>query len=104
MRWYYAVIGVIIAVLSAKAEYVEIKTGDGYYYNTYSSGYYPYVCYDRRVKVVSDGIIYLRYDGCMRSRYSCGSIGKAHFGRYPSNRAARRALYRCRTATPRFID
>ncbi len=88
----------------ANAEYVEVKTADGTYGYVKSSNYYPYVCYDRRVRVFKDGYQYLRYEGCTRSKYSCRSIGMAHFGKYPNNRASYRALQRCRNATPRFVD
>lgn len=87
----------------AVADYVEVKTGNGKYIDIVDSPRL-FVCYTKRVKVVSDGVIYLRYDGCARYRYSCKSNDKARFGKYPSVRAAKRALYRCKTAQPRFID
>jgi len=86
------------------AEYVEVKTGYGRTY--YETREQPrlYVCYNKRVRVHREGMVYLRYDGCARYTYSCRSNGKARFGRYPSVRAARNALYRCKTAQPRFVD
>ena len=93
--------------ISASAEYVQIKTADGYYTREYrrpARTYYPYVCYDRRIEVYNEGLRYLKYEGCIRSKYKCKSIDMVHFGRYPSNRASSRALRRCKTATPRFID
>ena len=100
-------LAIVGASISATAEYVRVKTADGYYTREYRRPvriHYPYVCYDRRIEVYDEGLRYLRYEGCMRSRYSCKSIGMAHFGRYPSDRASSKALYRCKTATPRFID
>jgi len=86
------------------AQYVEVKTGYGRTY--YETGGNPrlYVCYNKRVRVFNGGMVYLRYDGCARYTYSCRSNGKARFGRYPSVRAAKNALYRCRTSQPRFVD
>ena len=86
------------------ANYVEVKTGDGRYYSGASYSPKLYVCYDKRIKVVVDGDIYLRYEGCARYRDSCRYNGLAHFGHYPNTRAARRALHRCRASRPRFID
>ncbi len=86
------------------AEYVEVKTGEGKYGYTRSSDFFPYVCYERRVRIFKNGYQYLRYEGCFRSRVSCRSMGVAHFGRYPNNRASYNALQRCLHATPRFVD
>jgi hypothetical protein len=58
-----------------------------------------YVCYARRV-----GVVKPKYYGCFRSEVSCNSIGKKHFGHYPSQRSAKRALHRCVTSKPRFVD
>ena len=64
-----------------------------------------YVCYEDRVIVnVGGNEYYMRYDGCMISRYSCASIGMRHFGHYPSDYATRRALRRCIQSHPRFVD
>ena len=87
------------------ADFVEVKTGYGKTYYKQRQAPRLYVCYQKRIKYVSDdGRIYLRYDGCGRYRDSCRYNGLARFGRYPSENAARSALYRCQTATPRFVD
>lgn len=86
------------------AESIEVKTSYGKTYYNKGQKARLYVCYDKRVKVYSDGLVYLRYDGCSRYKYSCRSNGKARFGKYPSVRASKNALYRCRTAQPRFVD
>ena len=100
--------GVLLAIMllatGLVADYMEVKTGYG---RTYYTEQRPrlYVCYVKRIKYVSDdGGMYLRYDGCGRYRDSCASNGLARFGRYPSVRAARRALNRCIYARPRFVD
>ena len=99
-------IGFMVAVIFSMlfADYIEIKTAGGKSGAYISSKPRLYVCYDKRVKVISGNTMYLRYDGCARYRYSCYSNGKAHFGKYPNSRAARNALYRCQTARPRFVD
>jgi len=96
----------ILIALSAfiVADYVEVKTGNGRDYIFVPNTPKLYVCYDKRVKYVTNNAIYLRYDGCRLYRHSCRYNGKAHFGKYPSQAAARRALYRCKNAHPRFID
>ena len=58
-----------------------------------------YVCYAKRV-----GTIEPKYYGCFRSEVSCNSINKRHFGHYPNERSAKRALHRCVTSKPKFID
>jgi hypothetical protein len=96
---------VLVALGSTlQAEYVEVKTAGGTYGYVNNGGYYPYVCYERRVRVFRNGYQYLRYEGCIRSRSSCRDIGMVHFGRYPNNRASYRALQRCINSTPRFVD
>ena len=87
-----------------QADYLEVKTGEGTAGVHLDSAPRLYVCYNKRLKLETDDAIYLRYDGCARYRYSCKSNGKAHFGKYPNVRAAKRALHRCQTAQPRFID
>jgi hypothetical protein len=101
MIWGLALLGLTIG---AQAGYVEVKTPGGTYGYSEGATYYPYVCYQRRVRVFQNGYQILRYEGCTRSRYSCRSIGMVHFGRYPNNRASYRALQRCINATPRFVD
>ncbi len=99
-------IWIVVALLTTAivADYIEVKTGEGRYYRGVTHSPKLYVCYDRRIKVVVDGDIYLRYEGCARYRDSCRYNGLAHFGHYPNVWAAKRALHRCRTSRPRFID
>ncbi len=100
-----ALLGLFLSSALSVAGYIEIKTADGSYgYTPRRAPSLPYVCYDRRIRIFKDGVQLLKYEGCIRSRYSCRSIGKVRFGRYPSNRASRRALWRCRHANPRFVD
>lgn len=91
----------------------EVRTGDGYrvptrtVYGDFTSRYeshFPYVCYDRRVKSVEYGKVYVRYEGCKRFNRSCESLGRVHFGRYPNDYASNKAYYRCLNARPKFID
>ena len=98
-------LGAMFFATALVADYVEVKTGHGRnYYDTVQRARL-YVCYAKRIKYVSDsGGIYLRYDGCGRYRDSCASNGLARFGKYPSVRSAKNALYRCRTSQPRFVD
>jgi len=104
------VLTIVGFTMIANASVIEIKDAGGVGYDvTYDRNYYapqryPYVCYDRRVRIFNNGYATLRYEGCVRSRYSCRGQGMAHFGRYPSDRASYRALRRCRTARPRFVD
>ena len=64
-----------------------------------------FVCYDtRHIMRDRNGDSRVRYDGCQRSWRPCESMGMNHFGRYDNQRAANRAMYRCRTGTPRFVD
>ena len=64
-----------------------------------------YVCYEDRTIVHLDGNrYYMRYDGCMISRYSCATIGMRRFGHYPNDYETRKALRRCIYAKPRFVD
>jgi len=105
MKWMLSgLMGIVLAGAFASGEYVEVKTPGGTYGYTQQNTYYPYVCYERRIRVFKNGVQYLRYEGCMRSTESCGSIGMVHFGRYPNNRASYRALQRCLNSTPRFVD
>lgn len=95
------------------ADSFEVKTGEGYRVPTTNvegsfrsrhESRFPYVCYDKRVKAVIDGQIYLMYKGCMRYNRSCKSLGRAHFGKYPNDFEASKALNRCHNARPRFVD
>lgn len=92
----------LITLISA--EYIEVKTSEGKAGVLITSKPKLYVCYNKRVKVVSGNTIYLRYDGCARYVNSCKSNHKARFGKYPSIYAAKKALKRCIYANPRFID
>jgi hypothetical protein len=106
-------LGVVFLVSLLNADFVEIKRGDGYRENlttvegTYKSrreSYFPYVCYDKRVRVVSEGEEFLTYQGCTRVDVSCASVGRAHFGRYSNDAESFKALNRCRNSRPRFVD
>ena len=98
-------ITLLLSIATAlSADYIEVKTPEGKAGIIINSAPKLYVCYDKRVKIISDGTLYLRYDGCARYRHSCKSNDKARFGKYPTISAAKRALYRCKTAQPKFID
>ena len=97
------IVGFGISSYVVNADYVEVKTASGTY-GYYTSEYYPYVCYERRVRLFRDGHQYIRYEGCIRSQHSCQSIGMVHFGRYPNNKESAKALQRCINSTPRFVD
>jgi len=84
----------------AYADY-QVKTVDGYY-DVRSNSSRHYVCY--RARIIDNNTGNLMYVGCARYRNSCASNNKVHFGKYPSNNAARRALRRCQYSNPRFID
>jgi hypothetical protein len=95
------------------AEVIEIKSSDRYKENlnsvegTFRSPYqskFPYVCYDKRLKIISEGTYYLSYEGCMRINTSCQSTGRVHFGKYPNDAKAYEALQRCENSRPRFVD
>ena len=53
-----------------------------------------YVCYDYKNS-------FGEYSGCFRSKLSCKSLHKQHFGRYPNRHAAYRAFLRCTSSSPR---
>jgi hypothetical protein len=95
--------GVILLSGWAYGDYVEVK--DAYGKSSYST-YSPklYVCYNERVKVISEGTMYLSYRGCTRESIPCANLGKVHFGKYPNSRQAANALWRCRNSRPRFVD
>ena len=64
-----------------------------------------YVCYDSRTIVNMGGDdYYMKYDGCIISRYSCRSMGMKRFGYYGDRYATREALRRCLRSKPRFVD
>lgn len=103
----------ILAFGGLQADTIEIKSADGYRENlrnvqgTFKSRHqsrFPYVCYDKRIKVISHGTYYLSYKGCTRVNVSCKSTGRAHFGKYPNDYKASKALRRCQNARPRFVD
>lgn len=54
-----------------------------------------HVCYDHKKTKES-----VRYYGCIRSKKSCKSIGKEHFGKYGDDNAAESAFYRCEQSRP----
>jgi len=60
----------------------------------------PYVCYDKKYMNRNKPI----YSGCVRSKSSCESISKYHFGRYPNDKKAHSAFLRCSSGSPKFID
>ncbi len=101
MKWIIPLAMVLVSGL-AYADYVEVKRAGGTSYNTYSSNLY--VCYNKRIKVISDGEMYLSYSGCGRTNTRCSNIGKVHFGKYPSSQKAENALWRCKNSRPRFVD
>lgn len=74
-------------------------------YKSQRTEYYPYVCYDQRI---TEGerrrITYVKYIGCKRYNRPCKSLGKEHFGKYPNDYRAYKALIRCQTSRPRFVD
>jgi len=103
------VIGLADARTTEVREGTGVPTVDAYdVYGTFRSPYesqFPYVCYDRRVKVQDAGYItYLRYEGCKRANGPCHQFGKEHFGQYPNDYKAFQALKRCVSARPRFVD
>ncbi len=109
----YIPILVALFVSVGLADSVEFRTGDGHrtelrsVNGTFESRHesqFPYVCYDKRIKVVSDGDVFVKYKGCTRVRVSCKSLGRVHFGKYPNDYKASQALDRCYNARPRFID
>ncbi|MEA3491357.1 MAG: hypothetical protein U9R27_05600, partial [Campylobacterota bacterium] len=61
----------------------------------------PYVCYDRKYLNGTSKVV---YSGCVRSRFSCKSIGKYHFGKYLNDKKAHSAYMRCSSGKPKFID
>ncbi|MEA2029958.1 MAG: caspase family protein [Campylobacterota bacterium] len=74
-------------------------------YRSQQTDYYPYVCYDQRIIQGDRGrITYLKYVGCKRYNQTCKSLGKEHFGKYPNDYRAHKALIRCQTSRPRFVD
>lgn len=113
-RYIPIILALVLGVTLSSAETIEIKTGDGYredlrtIQGTFRSRHqsrFPYVCYDKRIIITSDdGSEYLTYKGCTRVNVSCKSTGRAHFGKYPNDYKAYKALKRCRDARPRFID
>ena len=110
---YFITLACLVAMSIAQADTVEIRTGEGYreslhtVQGTYKSKYaseFPYVCYDKRIKVVSEGETYVSYKGCTRIDVRCQSTGRVHFGKYPNDYKAHQALQRCRNSRPKFIS
>jgi len=93
---------------------VEVREGTGIpivdtrdVYGTFNSRYesrFPYVCYIKRIKIVDDGEMYVKYKGCKRASDECYKFGKEHFGKYPNDYKASQALRRCINSRPRFVD
>ena len=52
-----------------------------------------HVCYDYKDK-------YGEYSGCFRTTQSCKSLGKKHFGKYPTKSATYKAFLRCTSSAP----
>ena len=94
----------ILLLAGIKADYIEIKTAQGKEALIIKKAPKLYVCYDKRIKIVNDDGIFLHYEGCALYRHSCKSNKKARFGKYPNEKEAKKALYRCKTSQPRFID
>ena len=111
MRLYIPVVIALLAGL-AVADSIEIKTGDGVRANlvrgsggtSRHTAEYPWVCYDKRIKVVVDGDMYVTYKGCTRVNSSCKRVGRAHFGKYQNDYESYKAYNRCINARPRFVD
>jgi len=99
-------------ILAGESVSIEVKYGNGRIITEFDgsspkskyTSYMPWVCYKKRIKVVVDGEIYLKYKGCFRTDISCKALGYAHFGKYPNDYEANKALKRCINSTPRFID
>ncbi len=53
-----------------------------------------YVCYDYKNS-------FGEYSGCFRSKLSCKSLHKKHFGRYPNKYATSKAFLRCMASAPK---
>ncbi|SHO81354.1 hypothetical protein MNB_SV-15-920 [hydrothermal vent metagenome] len=93
---------------------VEVREGSGIpivdstnVYGKFNSRYksrFPYVCYSKRIKVIDDGEMYVKYKGCERTDDKCYKFGKEHFGKYPNDYKASQALRRCINSRPRFVD
>jgi hypothetical protein len=93
---------------------VEVKEGDGVkaHLTPYdgvppTSKYthiFPYVCYEKRIKIKVAGEMLLKYKECFRTNASCKKIGRAHFGKYPNDFESYKALNRCINAKPKFVD
>jgi hypothetical protein len=112
-------ITIIVALplsLMAKKNYldIEVKEGNGpkASLSTYNgpeqkskhTRIFPYVCYEKRIKINIEGETLLKYKGCFRVDVSCKRIGRAHFGKYPNDYESFKALKRCVNATPKFVD
>jgi len=55
-----------------------------------------YVCYDYRD-------FQGEYSGCFRSKKSCKTLHKEHFGKYPNKVASKKALFRCINSIPKKV-
>ena len=54
-----------------------------------------YVCYEEKTKNKKP-----QYKGCVRSKVTCKTIGKKHFGHYKNSCISANALWRCIDSTP----
>lgn len=59
-----------------------------------------YICYDTKSADKSK----VTYTGCKRYRNSCDSYRLLHFGKYPTDDKAQKALLRCAKSSPKFIN
>lgn len=112
----YILLFALPLVINAKKSnlQIEVKEGEGvkahlvdYNGPIHKSKYtsmFPYVCYEKRIKIDVDGETLLKYKGCFRVDTSCKSIGRAHFGKYSNDYKAYKALFRCKNSTPKFVD
>jgi len=102
-------------MLYAKKEFlnIEVKEGEGPKANLTPSkvhpksketSIFPWVCYEKRIKINVQGETLLKYQGCFRTDISCKKAGYAHFGKYPNDYESFKALKRCVNATPKFVD
>ena len=63
-----------------------------------------WVCYDQRQITKTQGYTDVHYYGCFKSYRTCRLDNANHFGRYSSNRAQKRAYWRCVRSNPKFVD
>ncbi len=88
------------AILSRETRRRESSVQNSRNFSSSSQHNQPYVCYESKYLNRNKPI----YNGCVRSKYSCKSIGKYRFGKYPNDRKAHSAFVRCSSGSPKFID